>query len=289
MRGLIIDNQYVNCKDSYTYRQILIGLRSEFLEFQKKLDQLSEYVLVFENTARGYPEKKDEYYFNLYKNTVKNMNTELVLDRTIIKKRLLEKLKLRTSPTRAFMVKDNNGVYYPLRKNWFEGYQFNVVIKPRCEKEFCECAEEILNSDFAKYMMQLNGNISSVTNNSAFFISENTPVIIPNTLSFGFGLRTSKSQIKYFGRNNTIEFKSIRMPMEEWEPLTQEHLDYVSAIKFSKDNFSEYHRSIIDKNIDDDRSIILSDDYQPALLMRFEIQDTPKQLVLTKTQSKRIL
>ena len=32
-----IDNQYVNHKDSYTYRQILVGLRKEFLDFQKKL------------------------------------------------------------------------------------------------------------------------------------------------------------------------------------------------------------------------------------------------------------
>ena len=44
-----IDNKYLNYKDSYTYRQILIGLRNEFLEYQKKLDMLSDYVFMFED------------------------------------------------------------------------------------------------------------------------------------------------------------------------------------------------------------------------------------------------
>lgn len=278
-----IDNQYINHRDSYTYRQILVGLRKEFLEFQKKLDQLSEYVFIFEKTK----EQRDSYYFNLYKNPLDNKKTELVLDRTIIKKRLLEKLGLRFSPTRSFMVKDNNGVYYPLRKYWFEENEFNMVIKPGCEKEFQECAEEILNSDFAKYMMQLNSNISAVT--SEPFVSKNSAIITPNLTSFGFDLRTCGSEIKYLGRHNMIQFKSLRHPSEEQKLLTQEHLDYVSTIRFPKDAFSEYHRSIIDNSIDDNRPIVLSEEYQPEILTRLEIQDTPKQLVLTKTQSKRIV
>ena len=273
------NNQYTNYKDSYTYRQILIGLRNEFLEFQKELDQLSEYNLT-NKTA-----KKDEYYFNLYQNNLENKNPELVLDRVMLKKGLLE--KLRNAPTRAIMVKNNNDVYYPLRKNWYKKDEFNITIKPGCEKEFQECVEEILNSNVAKYMMQLNGNIPSIT--SMPVVSKKTPIIKPNISSFGFELCTSKSNIKYLGRNNIIEFRSVRMPNEKWEPLTQEYLDYVSELRFLKDNFSEYHRNIIDKTIEDNRPIILSEDYQPKISEMFEVQDTPKQIVLTKTKSKRKL
>lgn len=275
---------YVNYDDSYTYRQILIGLRSEYLKFQKKLDQLSEYVLVFEDTAYRHPEKKDEYYFNLYQDSLRHKEVELAVSRVIIKKRLLEELKINKSPTRAFMVKDNNGIYYPLKKDWFEKYQFNIVIKPGYEKMFQECADEILNSDFARYMMKLDNNIYSVTDTFS-----DTSLITPNVTNLGFGLRTDKLQIKYYGRSNIMEFKSLAVEKEKWKPLTQECLDYVSSIRFPKDEFSEYHRSIIDSSSDDDRPVILSDDYKPNAFARFEIQDTPKKLVLTKTQSQRIL
>jgi len=275
-----IDNQYTSNKDNYTYRQILIGLRNEFLEFQKKLDQLSEYVFIFEDTE----ENRQAYYFNLYKNPFHEELPELTLDREIIKKSLLEKLRLIHSATRAFMVKSSNGKYYPLKKTWFKEKQFNMVIKPGCEKEFLECAEEILNSDFAKYM-QLSSTISASVDNSNL-----TPVVIsPKISSFGFDLRTSKSEFGYLGRNNMLCFRSVRKSNEKWEPLTQEHLNFVSGIEFPKDAFPEYHQSIIDRSIDDDRPIILSEDYQPEILTKFEIQDLPMQLVLTKTKSKRAL
>ena len=101
-------------------------------------------------------------------------------------------------------------------------------------------------------------------------------------------MRTCGSEIKYLGRHNMIQFTSLRHPSEEQKLLTQEHLDYVSTIRFPKDAFSEYHRSIIDNSINDNRPIVLPEEYQPEILTKLEIQDTPKQLVLTKTQSKRI-
>lgn len=282
-----IDNQYKQHKDSYTYRQILVGLRNEFLEFEKKLNQLSKYVLISEDTMGVFPERRDDYYFNLYKNPFENKRPELVIERAIIRKRLLEKLGMRTSPTRAFMVKDNNGAYYPLRKNWFEDYQFNMVIRPGYEKEFQECAEEILDSDFAKHMMRLNSSIHAVVSEPITY--KKTPTIMPNLASYGFTLCTRNSQFKYLGRNNIIEFTSVRMRDEKWLPLTQEHLNFASGIEFSKDAFSEYHQGIIEKSIDDDRPIVLSKEYQPETFTRLEIQDSPKQLILTKAQSKRIL
>ena len=83
-----IDNKYLNYKDSYTYRQILIGLRNEFLEYQKKLDMLSDYVFMFEDQTWLSSEKRDEYHFDLYKKPyIKDIMPELALNRVILRKR----------------------------------------------------------------------------------------------------------------------------------------------------------------------------------------------------------
>ena len=280
-----IDNKYLNYKDSYTYRQILIGLRNEFLEYQKKLDMLSDYVFMFEDQTWLSYEKRDEYHFDLYKKTyTKDAMPELALNRVILRKRLLEKLRLNSSPTRSFMVKDNNGIYYPLRKHWFEKYQFNMVVKPLFEKEFQECVEEILNSDFAKYM-QLNEHIYSATSN--IIDQKNNSFLKPNLTSYGFDLLTNKSEFKYLGRYDMLEFSMSGYPKERWEPLTQEHLDYISDIQFPKDAFSEYHQSIIERSIDDERPIILSDQYQPTIHTKLEIKDDSKKLILVKSNNNR--
>lgn len=264
-------------EDCYTYRQILIGFRNEFLEVQKKLDKLSDYVTMFDQNV-------DDYYFNLYKNPSDNDLPELVIDRSIVKQRLLEKLGLvYPTPTRTFMVKDNNGVYYPLRRYWFKESDFNMVIKSGREKEFQELAGEILNSNFAKYMTLSESITAADSSSIATLVS---PRIVPR--SFGFVLRTGKSEITYLGRNNIIEFASVRNRNEPWVPLTQKHLDFVSSIEFPKDAFSEYHKSIIESSIDDDRTIVLSEQYEPETYTRLEIEDEAKKLVLTKTQSKRI-
>jgi len=251
--------------DTYTYKQILIGLRNEFLEVQKKLDQLSDYINI-------YAKNSNEYYFNLYKSSYDETLSELVLERNI-KRRFLERLGIiHAIPTRALMVKDNNGVYYPLINSWYKRDDFNIAVRRDSVKEFQEMVEEILNSDFAKYMT-INGNITAID-------SQSRPRIAVR--SFQLDLVTDKSLIEYFGRNNTMRFASVKHPTEKWEPLTQEHLDYVSSIEFPKNAFSKYHQKIIEKSIDDDRPILLSEYYKPELNVTLEIQDEAKRLVLTR-------
>lgn len=278
------DTQYTSYKDNYTYRQILIGLRNEFLEFQKKLDKLKELSVVF---------GKDDYYYNLYKTPYSTELPELVVDKRIKEYApktvgaLIYHLFFYNQPTRTTMLRDNNGNYFPQRINGNDKIKKNqFAIFPRYEnnEEFIKLANEILDSDFAN-MMQLNSNLSSVVSEPIIF--KKTPKIVPTISNFGFALCTGNSRFEYFGRKDILEFSSVKMLNGELNPLTQEHLDLVSCIEFPKDAFSSYHQNIIDRSLDDDRPIVLTEEYIPKTFTRFELQDSPKQLVLTKMSSKR--
>lgn len=281
-----MESQYNRLKDSYTYRQILIGLRNEFLEYQKKLNKLRELSVVF---------GKDDYNYNLYKPPYSKELPELVVDKCIKEYNpktvgalisLIYHSFFYHKPTRTIMVRDNNGNYFPKRINGNNEVKKNeFAIFPRYEDnaEFIELANEILGSDFAN-MMQLDSKIAAVP--SVPIVYKKTPTIVPTVSSFGFVLCTDKSRFEYLGRNDVLKFSSVKRPNEKWQPLTEEHLDFISKIEFPKDAFSEYHQGLIEKSVDDNRPFVLSEDYQPELFTRFEIQDSPKQLVLAKSQRK---
>lgn len=262
--------------DTYTYKQILIGLRNEFLEAQRKLEELKDYVIIFDKNS-------DNYYFDLYKSPYENKLPELTINRIVNEQDAHKLLTLLRDtygykkPTRAIMLRDNNGNYYPRRKSYFKKGEFEIVVKDTRKKEFGYLAEELLNSDFAKFMT-LDRQIISAG-------AETKPRIVPD--SFRFDLVTEKSVISYLGREDILRFSSAGKPVEKWEPLAQEHLDCVSKIEFMKSDFSEYHQNIIEKNINDDRGIVLYEDYQPSTYAKFKIHEDSKQLVLTKLQKNK--
>lgn len=259
-------------KDTYTYKQILLGLRPEFLETKQQLDKLREYIIIDEKCRK-------DYYFDLF-NRLQDSKPELGIHINDNQLRHLKLLRLLIrqfgypSAIRTVMVKDNNGNYYPLLKPSFKKNQFNVRIDYHYKKEFEELASVILNSDFAK-MINFDDAVYSMDG-----------ISIPRlTLSFyNLVLRTENSQISYLGRDDIIEIASCRKPDEEWKPLTQEHIEYALGIEFPKEKFSEYHQNVIEKNIINDQDIVLADDFQPTLHTKLQINEDGKRLVLSKLQ-----
>lgn len=259
--------------DTYTYKQILIGLRNEFLEAQRKLDELESSLIVLGGNS-------DEYYFNLYKALYTNCFPEMALEKKIKNtNRLLNMLRNMygyRKPTRALVVKDNNGFYYLYRPYRFKKNDFNVVINPNSKVEFRELIEELLNSDFAKFMTF--DHMITAINSTAI------PRIEPK--SFQFDLHTDKSHLSYLGRKDILEFSSVRRKTEKWEPLTQEHLDVVSKIEFPKDSFSKYHQTIIEKGMNDDKELVLDDEYIPSKHTKLKINEDGKKLVLSRIERR---
>lgn len=211
-----------------------------------------------------------DYNFILYKTPyTDDNNPELLLGKTIkddkILFELLYKILFRTKTTymrTTMMLSDNNGNYYPKSK------KFNIVINN--EQKFKEEVEKLLSSDFAKYMT-LNNYITAINR-------ESLPRIMPR--SFRYDLLTEKSTASYHGRDDILEFASCGK--KYFEPLTQEYLDYMLEIEFFKKDFSEYHQKIIEQNIDNDKKIILYDEYTPEMHSKFKIKEDGKKLILTK-------
>lgn len=263
----------MSTKDTYTYKQILLGLRNECLEAQRKLDELRDYVFVFDKN-------KDSYYFNLYDSPYDKKLPELTLDRSIPKNTLLKIIESLTShrkPVRVFMAQDNNREYHAIRPQWFSKGDFTIAVDPLRRKEFAELAEELLNSDYAK-QMTLKEQIKAID-------AESIPRLVPR--SYEFDLRAKKGQLEYAGREDILTFASIREPKGRWEPLTQDYLDYLTSIEFPKDAFPQYHQTAIDKVLDDDRPIVLAEEYKPQIRADFKITGDAKKLVLVNTKEKR--
>ena len=68
-----IDNYSLNLDDTYTYKQILIGLRNEFLKLQEQLDKLNDYVVMFPDKSWITNRDREEYHFDLYPNPYKKI------------------------------------------------------------------------------------------------------------------------------------------------------------------------------------------------------------------------
>ena len=263
----------MNKKDTYTYKQILLGLRKEFLEAQKRLDELNKYVFIFD-------ENKVNYYFNLYKSPYEEKAPELTLDiNEQSQNKLLNMMKNAYGykrPSRAIMLRNNNGDYYPFRPYWVRKNDFNISIDPLLKVEFKELVEELLNSDFAKYMT-LPTTITAIE-------AQSIPRIVPR--SFQLDLLTDKSQILYLGRKDILELAIRKKRNERWEPLTQELLDYILEIEFPKDAFPEYHQRIIEESIYDDMEFILCKQIKPKTHERLQVREEGKKLILEKINNR---
>lgn len=248
----------MNNNETYTYKQILLGLRIEYVKAQKILDELSNYTY---NRS-----KLMDYHFRLWNDSHKDNNPELLLGKKTKDDKQLFNLLYTIFGKNILrcttMLSDNNGFYYPKDKG------YNIVIKD--EQKFKEEVEKLLSSDFAKYMSS-NSLINAIN-------SEAIPRILLRY--FKIDLRSEKSVVVYHGREDVLEIAS--RGKNHFEPLTQEYLNYMLELEFFKKDFSEYHQKIIEQNIDNDKKIILYDGYKPEMLSKFNIKEDSKKLILTK-------
>lgn len=111
----------MNQNETYTYKQILLGLRTEFLKAQKILDELNNYI---------YNESKlFDYNFNLYRFPYIENNPELMLEKSIKNEKDLFNLlyKIFGQKTRrcTHILSDNNGNYYT------KNNKFDIVINEK--------------------------------------------------------------------------------------------------------------------------------------------------------------
>lgn len=242
-------------KDTYTYKEILLGLRDEFIDTESKLRELKDYSLANRKYVSSYhyrlSQTSSDYLPELRVNVTRRQSE---LMRKL--RRLLQRFTYYNDPSSALMVKSNNGIYYPLA-----GEPFKLGVNPKYKEEFERLATELLESRFANEM-----NFGEVKSTSG----EHHETIATRWYEPKLRLNRERSVaiVDYHGRTDRLKFAgSPNMP------LTQELLDEIMATEFPKDNFSEYHQQLIESNPDKDRPVLLPEGYEPTTLGEFQVID----------------
>lgn len=245
----------------------MLGIRQEVLEINKQLDQLKEY-------SKIEPKYVKDYYYYISK--FGKMLPELMV---YVKNNPLKYMNFRAilrgqfehiSTATTKMVKDNNGIYYPLTGTTSKKHACHVRIDSEYEKEFEKLASTILNSDFATKPSILVSTYSE--DGISYFTKE------PHNFKF----KTPRSELYYFDREDTLTFAGYMQKNKIDNQLTKEHLNAILEIEIPKSSFSTYYQNIIEKGLEPKHEIILDENFEPTIYTKLKINEDGKRLVLSK-------
>lgn len=262
---------------TYNYKYILLALREEYLKLNEKLDELKELSIVY---------GADEYYYNLHKIPYSKELPELTVDK-IVKEydprtfgALMYQLFGEIKPTRTIMLRDNNGNYFPQRVSGNGSVKKNdFAIFPRHEtsQEFSELANEILTSDVAK-------NINFTHTIKAVKDCE-----IPNAKIYpsiyGMVLHTPKQRLDYIGRQDMMKIAGYQSDFGYFEKLTPEYFSDIVNLEFPVNEFSDYHKEIIESYIDKTAQlpyISLEGCFTPSTYGKYILDDSTDNVYLRR-------
>lgn len=230
---------------TYSFKQILFALREEYLEVEKKLKELENYVNITGDI--------DDISFYIH-----DFNVPETIDMYLRKKQtLLDKIReviglsgIYTRGVAFWMVpKEIEAACYWKRKK---------VCSITDLEGFTKSINDIIKSDFVKnirlYPSIKKGNFDLDTN--AFGISL---------------LESGTNRFIYNPKKDVINVES------EQSIITPNYVKDLFNIKFDSDSFSDYHKGIIDNY--EEKEISIADDFD-SNNSQLEIIDEPKKLIL---------
>ena len=192
--------------NTYTYKEILLGLREEFKEINHELNilksltytknpQLEDYIISLITDIYYHP----ELYMYLHQ-----------IEPTLIQ---LGKEKLGLTSSKISKFKMKNWLYYPENRN----------IKLIDEQEFAKIANKILNSEMVRYF-----------NTSGRIFSETESFL--NFSLYQIMLNHDKTHINYRAREDELYSQTI---------LTKEKLEELLSLRFPVSSLPVFHQKII--------------------------------------------
>lgn len=263
--------------ETYRYDIILHALRHEYLILNEKLDRLRELSIVY---------GKNDYYYNLFKDVYSKELPELVADKCIKEHyprtlgALLHHLYGYHKPTRTVMVRDNNGNFFPKRvigRDSIKKDEFAIFPSYDTKEEFIVLANEILNSDTAKNI-SFNHTIKAVDGSEI-----QNAKIIPK--AYEFDLRTPDFMLEYKGRKDEMKIAGFREDGKDFNKMTPDYFKTVTDLEFPADEFSDYHREIIESyfnSADNIPYIALEGYFEPSSYGRYSLDESSGGLYLRK-------
>lgn len=258
--------------ETYKYKDVLLALRKEYLELNEKLDKLREFCFVY---------GKGDYYFSLYLEAYSKMLPQLTINK-IIKEydprtigSLLNRLFSDNTTNRCFMVKDSNGNYVVDRDINIlkvKDSDFLVSPAPKQQGEFNELVDEILICSSARNL-PFSHTIKSINNGESKLIPK----------SYGISLVTPEHTFEYKGREDEFKISSFIKTKNDKAVVTFEHLEQINNLEFPAQEFSDYHKDLIEKHNsceNDEKFITFGLDYNPDIYGRFSFEKYNDGLLL---------
>lgn len=233
--------------NTYKLKQILFALRNEYIEVEKQLKQLEDYVNITGNI--------DDISFHIHDfNNPKTINMYLRKKQTILDK-LREELGFSGLYTRGvafWMVPEElDAAYY---------WKGKRVCSINALDAFYEDINTIIESDFVR---NINMDMFDINNN--FFIDANVRGVAMHKRG------TINPPLDYYSKEDVLTIKYNE------KIVTPKYIEDLLSVEFLRDNFSGYYQDVIDNYNEKEISIV--DDLETDN-SKIEIIEKPKKLIL---------
>ena len=207
----------------YTFKDIVMGSRNEYLKVQEKLKELKNY-------SEWDNSKVDDIYYNLEYGNTRGYNTTDISCNIIEKLNYLEKLLVRNKkyeylkqPERGIITRNNSGDFYILNdKN---------KIDITNNEEFANIYYYLLNSDFIKKIDF--GSIKGKDSLTNIFVNN----IVLQEKIFNYFVK-----MNYIAKDDIIEVSSSKISIDE------NLINLLINTTIPSNNLSDYHKKIIDRS-----------------------------------------
>lgn len=248
----------------YTYKQILIGLRKEYLKYNEIMRNLKKF---FETPD----ELNDKYYFFV------SSEPELILGCRYLD---LEKAKIENGKVQLFQRKRNSPYYnydeyyvpekycYFVKKNCLyvsRSKKSPISIKAGLEHEFSAEVDKILSTDF------LN-NLFKVYQYANIFVTH-----LDMLVSSGY-----YDECMYFPNDLIVNNDILKFGYKEDNNL-ESFIKSIFNTIFDKNDFPPFLQKIIEENNPAEKELtILPFEFDRRYFNNFSIEENEKQLILRK-------
>lgn len=263
---------FMENKDYYTFKEILFGLRHEYLKVQQELEKLKPYAHVNESLEK----KILDFYFELSQCRFEKkpeVYCHFVPKQSYLKKKINRIKAFLTGDMPIWysqVLCDNNNRYYMKQ----QPFPIHVCDYEYCE-EFDEMLQKILNSDFAH---------SIYSKCDTKFLGKS------------YHLEIQPSNINLFGTINVMNMDSscdyilcydnINISHHS-KNLSQDFINEIFNVQFSKEMIPSYHQNIIDNSNVSDKKVRIVDDISDLTMVDFSIEEDEKEIVLRKSDKRK--
>lgn len=252
----------------YTYEQIILGFRKEYLDICKKLEDLDEYI-----TYKNILNK--EYNFTIcQKKEDSPVQLRIIAQYKGYLKKLYE-LIFRYKNIFLYLEKSNDNMYFVNQRNLTFFEKSNFKIKDNMIQEFSQKVDCLLNSNQVK-QARVFEKINPLNKTCHCWSSRQK--------FYGFNCENDICSIDYFSplfdKNEEIIIASITRIGEKFSSISEEEFYEVLKTPILKDSFTIEHQKVINQEIEQESHIVLSASYTPKSYCRFKIKEDEEKLIL---------